>query len=839
MKSTSPFTVSCCFLFVMICLLFSPLLSGRWLYFFHDLKAFYLPAKFLFSSCLHKGYLILWTHLSTGGFPLHAEGQTAVFYPFNIVLFGLFPFHWAVTFSFILHASIGSIGMFLFARSNKVSVDGSLVAAIIFTLSGFWMTHLFHLSIYMACAWVPLLFHLCRQVIYLKKSHWIIFTLFFGMQILLGHPQITFISTMGVILYCFGLFFSRKEKSLSLKGFYPLFIALLLALLLGAVQILPTLELIPFSTRGNIVEDSFSSTGSFPPHHFVTLVFPYFFGINSLQARHLYESIFPDVSFSPWNFGGLSLRESHVYIGIFPWIVIFWLLLTGKVRKVPFSLLFLTISALIFALGKYSPLFPLLSLLSPGNFFRMPVRFWILVTFALAGISGFSWDIFIQMEREEMKKLLRGLMSVLIVLLIILPATHFLISKTFENKTMVKENISHHPNHDKSGDNSDKEESRPLFNKIRNGLLRTMNLANPVIFFPLCLLSAFSFIIWARIRGLGHKTFRTGILLLLTVDLFVFVFPYNAFTESAQIVKKPDNVTTLRHILNGHERFIVLDKTQESFALEMDSLYADGPYSEFLHPCYNLFWQLPNLGTVSPLSLWKWDQLHKKLGIGFEPESHNVRVHKLAETQQLLSFLQIRAIISQRNQLFHHNTFTQKYASGGATIFVHNRTILPLYTYDYEHIQFVATEKETLASLCVSTFNPECELLLAVNQQAKVKAFFSRFSADQRKDQKNDFELKHYHQGLHQIDIGIKNDAPRVVALPVTWYPGWKATSKGKELPIFTGQFLFQSFCLPPGIHEVNLRYSPFSVKLGLFLSCIAILLVFLLFLNKSNYSNK
>jgi uncharacterized membrane protein YfhO len=51
------------------------------------------------------------------------------------------------------------------------------------------------------------------------------------------------------------------------------------------------------------------------------------------------------------------------------------------------------------------------------------------------------------------------------------------------------------------------------------------------------------------------------------------------------------------------------------------------------------------------------------------------------------------------------------------------------------------------------------------------------------------------------------------------FYPGWKAFSGGRELPIYRANALFRAVFLPAGTHEVEFHYRPASFAIGVSVS--------------------
>ena len=64
------------------------------------------------------------------------------------------------------------------------------------------------------------------------------------------------------------------------------------------------------------------------------------------------------------------------------------------------------------------------------------------------------------------------------------------------------------------------------------------------------------------------------------------------------------------------------------------------------------------------------------------------------------------------------------------------------------------------------------------------------------------------------------------LVLSDTYYPGWVATVDGQPAAVLRGDVLFRVVPVPAGEHDVEFRFEPASVKLGLLISLAALVLV-------------
>jgi len=144
-------------------------------------------------------------------------------------------------------------------------------------------------------------------------------TLAIGIQLLIGHAQITFFGFLGLVIYFtlrhFGPTF--KITQVQLKNFS---ISLLLLILVGvfgltiaSLQVLPTLELTSHSWRDNGLAFEESVLSSYHPQNLATWLFPYIYG-NPAENTYLYslKDMFE-------NFG--IFWEVVTYIGLLPFLL--------------------------------------------------------------------------------------------------------------------------------------------------------------------------------------------------------------------------------------------------------------------------------------------------------------------------------------------------------------------------------------------------------------------------------------------------------------------------------------------------------------------------------------
>lgn len=81
------------------------------------------------------------------------------------------------------------------------------------------------------------------------------------------------------------------------------------------------------------------------------------------------------------------------------------------------------------------------------------------------------------------------------------------------------------------------------------------------------------------------------------------------------------------------------------------------------------------------------------------------------------------------------------------------------------------------------------------------------------------------------IAMQVTAEAPTVVVVAQSFYPAWKARVDGEPAPVFQANHGFQAIPVPPGSHQVELRYrdSSFTLGAGLSLATLAMCMISIL----------
>ena len=326
-------------------------------------------------AALGEGRLPLWDPYRLLGVPFLANPQTAVFYPVNLALAWAQPIY-ALTAGVVISSLVAGLGMLVFVRIGlRTGWIGALVAALAFTFGGYMATRVGLPNQLAVICWLPWIM-LCVDRLLARPNLMLgaILAVLLALQYLAGHFQVQYIALATVGLYLLARLFRITVVSGSealpglMRSLLTLAVAVALSVGLAAVQLLPTLTLRSLSLRQEGLPIWHQNAFALPKEAIGSALLP------SFTERGPSE-------------------EYLAYVGI----AAIWLaglaLLSKDRRFEGFAFLGLAILGIWISLGLATPLFSGLSDYLPGfNQFRVPSRWLLLTTFALAALAGLGAD---------------------------------------------------------------------------------------------------------------------------------------------------------------------------------------------------------------------------------------------------------------------------------------------------------------------------------------------------------------------------------------------------------------------------------------------------------------
>lgn len=363
-----------------------PLFTGK-VYTHIDLGAFHLPSRAFYQECLRNGDSFLWDPNVLCGHYVHGEGQGGYLHPYHYLLYRFFPLQVAFNLELLLCYPATLIGCFLLFRRWSLSRAGALLAAFIFTFSGFGILraahpHLVEMTVHLP--WLLLAIDCAFNGQTARRRGWAILAvaLLTASELLLGYPQFVWIIGIAEAAYTIVLTIRHRHWAT------PLLLGLAkgIGLLIGAAQWLPSYEFLMDSDRiatANELRDYLS----LHPLNVLQLLNPFLFEYGSFYG---------------------NLQEFTLYAGVVCTVLLAWACLRIRARSNTRSLSVVLVLGAVFALllafGPYTGFHKLVNWIPLVAFFKGPCRYLVLFFFAIAGLAGLAYDDLLRRTEHSDKR---------------------------------------------------------------------------------------------------------------------------------------------------------------------------------------------------------------------------------------------------------------------------------------------------------------------------------------------------------------------------------------------------------------------------------------------------
>jgi hypothetical protein len=355
---------------VVVAMLARPMFAGG-VYTHDDLGWLQLPLRYLYSKALAAGDDFLWAPQLSNGMYLLGEGHVGVYHPLHWLLYRFFSLQWAFNLEFILSYVWMFPGMYLMLRRFELPQHASLFGAMAFTFSGFNLMHFMHPDEIAINAHIPWLILAIDTVLRTTDRRnlavaQLSISLLTGSQLLLAQPQYVWFSAVAEGVFVVW----RLQDSRNWSRLLILALAKLVGGTLGAVQLIPTMDVLSRSGRINPSLD-FVLMFSLHPVNLVQLWSPF-----ALEGRTF----------------GTYKQESVLYNGAFCTLALVWLLIRrrslGQLRRLALGTTIFAAVILVLALGKYGGVYEWITKLPLIGAMRGPARYVILLHFATAILTA-------------------------------------------------------------------------------------------------------------------------------------------------------------------------------------------------------------------------------------------------------------------------------------------------------------------------------------------------------------------------------------------------------------------------------------------------------------------
>jgi len=762
-----------------------------------DMVDFHFPFLFFQAEAFKNGFLPLWDPYVYGGNPNIANPQAAIFYPPNLLLCLFGALRGGLTFYMVewqlfVHFFLAGLFTYLLGRNISLGPFGSLIAAIVYMFGGFFVSQAQHLGVLNAATWIPLIFLLFLKAFQSQSFGWAaLASIPVAMNIMAGYSPTS--ALLFVILF---LSFLYLQWQCLLEGanlgrmlkFTALFATILfLGSALAAVQLLPTLELIPISTG---VYRSPTAWGAwFWRQSLVTFLIPDFFGSTSWPGGY-------------WGKGDITLE--HHYVGIFPSLLALIGVLFTR-RKGSMLYAFLAVFSFLWWLGQYSFVARAIYLLSPA-FLRRSIELLSVKAFfdfAIAVLAGLGTSLLTAPSERQRRRVL-----MLSGLLLTLALNLTLILTLFQDQIAVY-----------------------LYNAFGGQGENEAAIINIGVGLDIAVLlfTASAAFLFMSAKGFYRREVIVVLALCLVIgDLFAF-----GANKKFNTSEKPPEFFIGSDYVYGHEIPIItfLQEDPDYLANGYYRIYVDQTILRALWDNGPRILRLSSIGGFEPLVLNEYIEFRKL----FSTCQYGCRLLLTSDLNSpMLDLLGVKYIVTLKGleeidpsvrgvkfeQVFHN----------WYRIF-ENKTFLPR-AFLVHRAKVVQDGEQVLRELGSDRFNPGEYIVVDGETGSRLLEYGvvpSLFSEEAKGSiAGEEVHIVEYQPNKIRLEASLEADG--FLFMSEVFYPGWKAFVDGHETKIYKANYVFRAVYLTPGTHEVEFRYDPLSFKIGLLISSASLVSVGILF---------
>ena len=362
---------------VLLAVMFPGVLLGSRSFFHRDFGVLAYPTVFYHRAAFWRGEWPLWNPLSHCGVPFLAQWGTMVLYP-GALIYLLLPLPWSLNVFCLAHLWLAGFGMYWLARRWTVHETGAALAGIAFVFNGVTQSCLLWPNYTAALGWMPWVVLAGEQAAHRGGRAIAVAAIVGALQLFTGAPELVAMTWLALAVLTLGRRADVRWRT-RLRSLARLGGVAALTLGLGAAQLLPFLDLLTRSQRSS----GFGvAKWALPPWGAINFLLPLF---------HCYR-----------NAQGLFFQTgqeffSSVYLGG-PLLALAALGFLGARRRRVVLLALLALIGLVLSLGDASPLHRALPFL---QWARYPVKWVLLITFAVPLLGAFGLKAFATTARNE------------------------------------------------------------------------------------------------------------------------------------------------------------------------------------------------------------------------------------------------------------------------------------------------------------------------------------------------------------------------------------------------------------------------------------------------------
>jgi hypothetical protein len=757
-------------------------------FYYRDILNFHYPLHKILIDAYSAQKLPLWNPFVYLGQPMLANPNYLAFYPSNL-LHLFFSFNYAFKLHFLIHPIAGGLGIYFLLRRLDLKPIPALAGAISYQFSGAVLAFMNLYNLVPSTALIPWIGWAFQGALHGHRVRRILLLgILMALLILVFEPILMQCGIFLILALAVHYLSDKKDWKQHLKT--PALVILWAALFaasLSAIQIIPTLELLPLSARASGLQESMAMSWSMHPMDLLNTVIPNFYGF-----------FFTLGSATSWGENYHELREPYLvsfFIGSVTLLLAALAFLSSR-KKLRNILFVFSAITLILALGKNGILYNLLYQYLPlFNLGRYPSKYFLITTIFISMLSAVGLETAVNaIAPKERRGTNRLLMAGLIIGFVILCFGLVWTSNVQGLEDLIK-------------DASPSSAAAKDFRTIAAGLARSLASTGAFL-----VLGALIFFQWPKLNKYG-KLIEFVVLLIIAIELAA------------------PNLGIVPYMSNADVEYVP----------ELASLSAPADANQlFRSVTPNYLSPLPqNMTLKAPNRSVAWQVLYnKRAGLGFDGIRHGVQYSLFDPVDHLNSretdtLMQRSRDLSRQDKLMLlANMNTSVIPTIGA---LQEPDLTPLGAIDtHSDLDFEAyrinrvlpriyfatqvisadSQQDALNRLLQSTSLLSNSVILESPQKAQA-ASPSANSAVVR--------ISRYENT--RVECQVKTDSPGYVVLLDSWYPGWKARLDGREVEVLRANYAFRAVAVPPGTHTLEFFFAPASFQLGAVITFATILI--------------
>ncbi|MBM3245875.1 MAG: YfhO family protein [Candidatus Omnitrophica bacterium] len=800
------------------------------------------PLKLLAAQILKLGQAPLWNPYIMNGYPMHATNDINIFSPVDII-FNLFPnlYTWGLIRMF--NIILSGIFMYLYMRKIKISIYGAAISGLVYMLCPGYLAEMQWVMYVGPFVFFALVLLAIEYLLEKKKFLYSVFlALALGCTVLNGVMISSFYIFIAATAYFFYRSFAANYARRDFLRLTLLFACgILLGLAIGAIQAIPTLELVPFSHRSLRAEKWLAESG----WSFTRII--------SVLINTILPNIVGDTTFSGkvfWFFGGVEY--ACYYIGytalIFALLALFRRPAVKEVNFARYGFIFIISYLFIISfrqvrLGIYK-IFPQFFILTPNRWETFYFPF-------MAILSGCGADYVFQDKDGKAGRLVYRILVTLLVALVSVFSLINLLLIFGKNQVLqlVRSMISllvakglFHFNHP-AAYYFDKK--IPFYFNIFADNLKFNSFA---VLFPIIALFCSVLLFKFYLNAKNKRGLVIGLIILsLAVELLLMGSRTLCISNPKLLYPRIEELEFIKQRDTGPYRVLPIENIEkinwqdEDFKKQYDlaSAYRTQwtimPFKiEYLKRGILSYHGMAIVAQDSPLALRRFAEV---LGaIDNKSSAHfSARFNPILNyNSPLLNLLNVKYLISEKPLASSSLRLIYPHANSylaeallpigvgvyQKNLFVYENTAVMPRAFVAHKYRYIPDAKEALKYISNPKFKPDEEVIVE-ELPAEAGSEIKVNTIDNDK-----VAITRYEPSRVMIDAELKSGG--FLVLSDSYYPGWKAFVDGREQKIYQADYLLRGVYLPGGVHKVVFTYDPLSFKIGAAISVSAFIFAIL-----------